>query len=78
VTAIGVGFERHDWDPGVLPMDAGYSHVGLLSRTVAREHRAAAQPWPADPMESCSRKGCGVHRYRAQGAAQSGPCNKVA
>ena len=23
VAAIGVGFERHDWDPGVLQMEAG-------------------------------------------------------
>ena len=70
VAAIGIGFERQDWDPGVLRMEAGSSHVGPHSRTVAHGRRATAQPWPADPTESCSRKGYGVLRYRAQGAAQ--------
>jgi hypothetical protein len=70
VAAIGIGFERQDWDPGVLRMEAGSSHVGPHSRTVAHGRRATAQRWPADPTESCSRKGYGVLRYRAQGAAQ--------
>jgi hypothetical protein len=44
VAAIGVGFERHDWDPGVLQMEAG--DLPMWGRT--------AEPSPANTARRCN------------------------
>jgi hypothetical protein len=76
VAAIGVGFERHDWDPGVLRWRRGFPMRDLTAEPSPADIAQWRNPDPQGPW----RHGLGRGRcslLSSPGRRPAGPCNKV-
>src|ERR1700761_2958930 len=77
VAAIGIGFERQDWDPGVLRMEAGSCHGGT-----AQPNRRPRTPRDGATLARRSygvmlSEGVRCSSLSSPGRRPAGPCNKV-